>query len=80
METIEDVKNYVINTYGIKPNKFAITKHGSTVYMFIVDAEAHLHREFIIRISIPEIDKLPVLRKEFERSIKEILTKHKYVS
>lgn len=49
MKRVSDVKDYIINTYPMHPNKFEVIKVGSAIWIYAIDKKMQLSRYQIFR-------------------------------
>jgi|688.fasta_scaffold1029409_2 hypothetical protein len=81
MNRVSDLKNYISSTYPALPKaKFDIAKIGARIYIYLVDRRGNLQREPLFRGALPTVNELPVLRKQLEANIKDVMTKWEYVN
>lgn len=81
MNRVEDLKTYISTKYTkLSPKKFDIAKIGQRIYIYFVDQEGNLQREQVFRGALPMVNELPILKKQLESRISEIMEKWNFVN
>lgn len=79
MKRVEDLKQYITQQYPrLAPSKFEIAKIGVRIYMYFVDRESNIQREQLFRGALPSINELPILKKQLETTINNVMKKWNY--
>jgi hypothetical protein len=79
MKRTEDLKIYIGNKYTkLDPKKFDIVKVGQRIYIYFIDTDGNLQREQVFRGALPMVNELPILKKQLESNIQNIMEKWQF--
>ena len=79
MKRVEDLKNHIAQQYPrLAPSKFEIAKIGARIYMYFVDRENNIQREQLFRGALPTVNELPILKKQLETTLDNVMKKWSY--
>lgn len=62
MRRVNDVKDYIIATYPLHPNKFEVIKVGSAIWLYVIDKKIQIARYQIFKGSLTTIDSSVILK------------------
>lgn len=79
MNRVSDLKKYIKDLYPALPkSKFDIAKIGVRIYIYLVDRNGNLQRELLFRGALPTVNEMPVLKKQLENTVKNVMVKWNY--
>jgi len=80
IKRVSDVKDYIKSKYSkLNEKKFDIVKIGARTYIYLVDREGNIGRSMLFQGNLPAMNELAVLKKAFEKSVHDAMTKWGYV-
>lgn len=80
MRRVNDIKDYIVNTFPLHPDKFDVIKIGSAIWLYAIDRKIQLKRFKIFSGSLVTIDESEVLKKYLLDNILKSIIELGYVN